>query len=123
MQTALTMSLMIDLLLALGVVSLAFLSLFSRSLFNGIVLFVCMGMLVALIWIRMNAIDVAIAEAAIGSGLTGALLFAAWSKLKHAPSKQTNKHIENKTQVDEKITKASEKTEQANQINQSEPHV
>jgi uncharacterized MnhB-related membrane protein len=37
-------------------------------------MFVTFGLLVAIAWIRLGAPDVAIAEAAIGAGLTGALL-------------------------------------------------
>ena len=37
--------------------------------------------MITLCWIRLNAIDVAIAEAAIGAGLTGAMLLAAWRQL------------------------------------------
>ena len=35
----------------------------------------------AMAWIRLDAPDIALAEAAIGAGLTGALLLAAWARL------------------------------------------
>jgi len=49
----------------------------SSDLFEAIVLFVAFGSLMALAWVRLDAPDVALAEASIGAGLTGALLFAA----------------------------------------------
>lgn len=43
--------------------------------------FIAFGLLMALAWVRLQAPDVALAEAAIGAGLTGALLLAALSRL------------------------------------------
>lgn len=71
----------LDLLLAAGAITLAGLVLAAKEVFASIVLFVSLGLLVTLIWARLGAWDVAIAEAAIGAGLTGALLLAAWRKL------------------------------------------
>ena len=63
-----------DLLLALAIVALAVAALSVRDLFAMIVLFVVFGLLSALAWVRLSAPDVALAEAAIGTGVTGALL-------------------------------------------------
>ncbi|MGL4413143.1 hydrogenase subunit MbhD domain-containing protein [Roseinatronobacter monicus] len=63
-----------DLLLALAIVALAVASLSVRDLFSMIVLFIIFGLLSALAWVRLSAPDVALAEAAIGTGVTGALL-------------------------------------------------
>jgi uncharacterized MnhB-related membrane protein len=46
-----------------------------------VVLFVAFGLLMALCWMRLGAPDVALAEAAIGAGLTGALLMSALARL------------------------------------------
>ncbi len=70
-----------DALLGLGLLWLAWQLLESRDLFKAIVLFVAFGLLMALAWVRLDAPDVALAEAAIGAGLTGALLMAALAKL------------------------------------------
>ncbi len=72
---------LIDLVLAAGVLILAWLSLVATNLFKAIVLFISLGLLVTVVWVRLGAVDVAIAEAAIGAGLTGALLLAAWRRL------------------------------------------
>jgi len=71
-----------DSLLGLGLLWLAWLALTCNELFKAIVLFVVFGLLMALAWVRLNAPDVALAEAAIGAGLTGALLMAALAKLR-----------------------------------------
>jgi multisubunit Na+/H+ antiporter MnhB subunit len=75
---------MIDALLALGLVGLAWRALASADLFKSIVLFVAFGLVMALAWVRLDAPDIALAEAAIGAGLTGALLLAAYAKLRSA---------------------------------------
>lgn len=46
----------------------------ARHLFRSVVLFIVFGQLMVLAWARLGAPDVALAEAAIGGGLTGALL-------------------------------------------------
>ena len=70
-----------DILLGSTLLWLAWRALASEDLFKGIVLFIAFGLLMALAWIRLNAPDIALAEAAIGAGLTGALLLAALARL------------------------------------------
>lgn len=72
---------MFDALLGLGLLWLAWWALNCRDLFKAIVLFIAFGLLMALAWVRLDAPDVALAEAAIGAGLTGALLMAALARL------------------------------------------
>ncbi|MCW8142038.1 MAG: DUF4040 domain-containing protein, partial [Planctomycetota bacterium] len=67
----------LDLLLGLALVALAWRLLAAPDLFEGIVLFVTFGLLLSFAWVRLGAPDVALAEAAIGAGLTGALLLDA----------------------------------------------
>jgi multisubunit Na+/H+ antiporter MnhB subunit len=43
---------------------------------------VAFGLLLALVWVRLAAVDVALTEAAIGSGVTGAVLIAAAARLR-----------------------------------------
>lgn len=45
-----------------------------RNLFRATVHFIGLGLIVAIAWARLRAPDVALAEAAVGSGLTGALV-------------------------------------------------
>jgi len=70
-----------DALLGLGLLWLAWRALACPYLFKAIVLFVAFGLFMALAWVRLAAPDVALAEAAIGAGLTGALLMAALARL------------------------------------------
>jgi energy-converting hydrogenase B subunit D len=63
-----------DLLLCVALVITALAALQSRDLFRAVVMFVAFGLLMTLAWVRLEAPDLALAEAAIGAGLTGALL-------------------------------------------------
>ncbi len=49
--------------------------------FHAVVAFFAFGMMMALAWVRLGAVDIALTEAAIGAGLTGAFLLAACSRL------------------------------------------
>jgi uncharacterized MnhB-related membrane protein len=81
METMNLLGLGFDLVLGIGLLCLAWLSLSSVGLFRAVVLFIAFGLLLALAWVRLAAPDVALAEAAIGAGLTGALLMAALARL------------------------------------------
>jgi multisubunit Na+/H+ antiporter MnhB subunit len=49
----------------------------TRRAYSAAVGFVAYGLLLALVWVRLAAVDVALTEAALGSGLTGLLLLGA----------------------------------------------
>lgn len=70
-----------DAFIGLGLLWLAWRVLACPDLFKAVVLFIAFGLLLALAWVRLEAPDVALAEAAIGAGLTGALLMAALARL------------------------------------------
>ncbi len=63
----------LDTMLALAVIGSAALALTARRAFAAVIAFLLFGLITALIWARLNAPDVALAEAAIGAGVTGAL--------------------------------------------------
>jgi multisubunit Na+/H+ antiporter MnhB subunit len=67
----------LDVVLALMVLGVALRALHARDLFSGVVHYIVFGMLLAVAWVRLEAPDLALAEAAIGAGLTGALLLDA----------------------------------------------
>ena len=71
----------------------------STGLFRAIVLFIAFGLLMSLAWVRLGAPDVALAEAAIGAGLTGALLLSALTRLKAQAKKQTEPGNENDDEI------------------------
>lgn len=66
-----------DLLLCVLLIGLAARTLFSRTMFQGVMFFIVFGLVMALAWARLGAPDIALAEAALGAGITGALLFSA----------------------------------------------
>ena len=70
-----------DGLLGLTLLWLAVRVVFARELFNSVVTFIALGMLMALAWLRLATADVALAEAVLGGGVTGALLLAALNRL------------------------------------------
>lgn len=76
------MSLAFDLLLTLALLWSAWRSLASADLTRAVVMFIVFGLLMALAWARLDAPDIALAEAAIGAGLTGALLLDALGALR-----------------------------------------
>ena len=78
------MTLAFDVVLALLVFGIAAWAVALRDTFAAVVAFVAYGVLLALAWVRLAAVDVAITEAAIGSGLTGALLIGAVARLRRA---------------------------------------
>ena len=76
---------MIDLLI-LGLTALllglAAWTVFARDAFTAVVSFIAYGLLLTLAWVYLRGIDVALTEAAIGAGLTGALLINAAARLR-----------------------------------------
>ncbi|RUO26322.1 sodium:proton antiporter [Aliidiomarina minuta] len=63
-----------DIILGLGLLATAGGVFLSRDLFRAVIMFIAFGLLLALTWVRLDAPDLALAEAAIGAGLTGVLL-------------------------------------------------
>ncbi|MFP4639719.1 MAG: hydrogenase subunit MbhD domain-containing protein [Guyparkeria sp.] len=71
-----------DLMLLVGLGAVAWHCLTSTDLFRAVVLFIALGLLLAMAWVRLEAPDIALAEAAIGAGVTGALLLITLERLK-----------------------------------------
>ncbi len=72
---------LLDGVVVLLLVGLALRLLHTRDLFEAVVLFVAYGLTLALAWMRVGAPDLALAEAALGAGVTGALFLNAWRRL------------------------------------------
>jgi multisubunit Na+/H+ antiporter MnhB subunit len=68
--------------LAALIVALAIWAVFARDAFAAVVGFIAYGLLLTLVWVQLYGVDVALTEAAIGGGLTGALLIGAASRLR-----------------------------------------
>ena len=76
------MSAFFALVLVLLLIALALWAVLARDAFVAVVGFVCYGLLLSLVWVWLRGIDVALTEAAIGGGLTGALLIGAVARLR-----------------------------------------
>ncbi|SCY96808.1 MULTISPECIES: MnhB domain-containing protein [Alphaproteobacteria] len=75
------MSLVFDLVLCLMILGTAAASLLMRSALGGIVFFIAFGNLLGIAWLSLGAVNVALAEIAIGAGVTGILLILAHARL------------------------------------------
>jgi len=80
-----------DIGLVLLILGLAIWTDAARDTFAAIVGFVAYGLLLALAWVRLRGIDVALTEAALGTGLTGAMLIAAATRLRGAEDRSQRK--------------------------------
>jgi multisubunit Na+/H+ antiporter MnhB subunit len=73
-----------DAVLAATVLAVAAWTIVTREAFAAVVGFVTYGLLLALVWVRLAAPDVALTEAAIGGGVTGVLLLGAAVRMRGA---------------------------------------
>ena len=74
----------LETMLAAVVLGLAIWTIAARETFAAVVGFIAYGLLLSLIWVRLDAVDVALTEAAIGGGLGGVLLLGAAARLRAA---------------------------------------
>lgn len=74
-------SLTLDLLLALGLPAVALVAIVRRDPLEAVMLLFGFGVLLALTWARLGAPDVAMVEAALGAGITGALFLSAMGRM------------------------------------------
>jgi multisubunit Na+/H+ antiporter MnhB subunit len=70
-----------DIVLCLLIVAVALGAILGRDLFGAVAQYVVYGLLLAIAWVRLGAVDVGLAEGAIGAGLTGVLLLGAAGRL------------------------------------------
>ncbi len=68
--------------LAALILGLAVWTIVAREAYAAVVGFIAYGLLLTLVWVQLHGIDVALTEAAIGGGLTGALLIGAAARLR-----------------------------------------
>ncbi len=71
-----------DILLVGMLIWIAVGSLNQNRLFKSVVMLIIFGLFMAIAWIRLGSPDVALAEAAIGAGVTGALMLDAVGHLR-----------------------------------------
>lgn len=80
------MTLAFDLLLVLALLWSALRAVTTPDPARGVVMFIVFGLFMTLAWVRLDAPDIALAEAAIGAGLTGALLLDALGAFRGQPT-------------------------------------
>lgn len=89
-----------DILLVATLLWLAWRLLATEDIFKAVVLFICFGLLMALAWVRLRAPDLALAEAAIGAGMTGPLLLAALRRMERGSKEERRLDIEEDRDAD-----------------------
>jgi len=72
-----TLLFLFDLVLLITLIALAIAAVLSPEPRRAVMLFISFGLWLALVWARLRAPDIALAEAAIGAGMGGALMLAA----------------------------------------------
>jgi multisubunit Na+/H+ antiporter MnhB subunit len=77
-----TVATILEMVLAAVVLGLGVWTIAARETYAATVGFVAYGLLVPLVWVRLDAVDVALTEAAIGGGLGGVLLLSAAARLR-----------------------------------------
>jgi multisubunit Na+/H+ antiporter MnhB subunit len=78
--------------MAVLVVAVAGFVIAARTSFAAVVGFVAFGQLLTLVWVRLDAVDVAMTEAAIGGGLTGVLLLVAAARMQTSEVRTEAEH-------------------------------
>ncbi len=76
-----TPELLIDLILSISLLLLAMVTLRQRTPGDAVIQLMIFGLLLALSWLRVQAPDLSLTEAAIGPGVTGALLLASLRRI------------------------------------------
>ena len=89
-----------DILLSLTLLWLACQLLRSEDIFRAIIFFLYFGLLMSIAWVRMHAPDVALAEAAIGTGLTGPMFLAALRRMERRHKGERRYDLEEEREVD-----------------------
>jgi multisubunit Na+/H+ antiporter MnhB subunit len=72
-----TLASALEIFLAILVMAAAIWTITARRTFAAVVGFVTYGLLLTLVWMSLSSVDIALTEAAIGSGVTGILLLSA----------------------------------------------
>ncbi len=87
-----TLLFVFDLVLLVTLIALALAAVLSPEPRRAVMLFISFGLWLALVWARLRAPDIALAEAAIGAGIGGALLLAAARRAARRPDAENDTH-------------------------------
>lgn len=72
----------VDFLLVFALLYIALKIVITRNLFEAVIYFIVFGLILSLVWAKLGAVDLALAEVALGSGITGALLLDSYAFIK-----------------------------------------
>ncbi len=97
----------LDGVVALLLIGLAYRLLDTRDLFEATVLYIAFGLTLSLAWVRLGAADLALAEAALGAGVTGALFLNAYQRLARRGEGRTDEESSGLTVVDDRVDEVS----------------
>lgn len=79
--------------LLVGLIVSSVAALTQKKLLNAVIIFSVFGLIMSLIWVSLQAPDLAITEAAVGAGVTGVLLFLTLKKTENLKGgKKDEKH-------------------------------
>lgn len=70
-----------ELLLLIGLLVCAIAVSFSKNLLNCIIIYMSYSVIMSILWVLMEAPDLAITEAAVGAGITTVLMFITLKKI------------------------------------------
>ena len=97
-------AILFDLTLTVTLVWLALRLLSTEDIFMAVVLLISFGLLLALAWVRLNAPDMALAEAALGAGLTGPLFLAALRRMERLHRRERRLDLEEDRHADATVS-------------------
>jgi len=92
MSAAPNLGLITDLILAVSVLALSLWILLTADRLRAVIGFLANGLLIALVWMRLGAPDVALTEAIIGGGLVSLLLLGASARVPPEPAQDSQAH-------------------------------
>ena len=81
------------------IVALAIWTIVARDTLAAVIGFATYGLVLTLAWVRLHGVDVALTEAAIGGGLTGALLIGAAARLRKTEAAARAEHTGTSTRI------------------------
>ncbi len=84
---------MIDLLLLFFLVVCALAAISIKDLLSCTIMLGAYSLVMAVVWMRLNAVDVAFTEASVGAGMSGILMIAALSRTKRGEAGGKNKRM------------------------------
>jgi uncharacterized MnhB-related membrane protein len=76
-----------DSILAVLMIAVAWRALSARDGFESVALFITFGVMASIAWVRIGSPDLALAEAAIGTGVAGALFVASLAVLERSETR------------------------------------